>query len=258
VRRAQPTLDRETPAPGAPSSTPTPAPQPSTSDEARAADVGAALTTPIARYSFTGGQEATVADGITPPLSLSILPVTEGALTTAWAPDGLLVTEPSLVRSAGAATKIITALTASSELTVEAWISPANIEQAGPARIVEVSTGVGEKPTFVLGQVGAAYIFRTTISGTIQPLTGGTATTAITHLVATRSADGARQIRVNGETAVSDSHPGTLDTVALAPLTIANEGNGARSWLGKVFVVAIYDRALAPAEIAARFAAGPK
>jgi hypothetical protein len=228
-------------------------------DAALDAEAGPPLPGPIARYTFMEGEGATVTDSIAPPLNLTIGTVEGGGEATAWEADGLVVTGPALVRTAGPATKIIDAVAASSELTVEAWVSPGNIEQAGPARIVDIATGTAANPTFMLGQAGATFALRTTTGGLRPELQGGTVTAAaVTHVVATRSKDGTRRLLVDGAVAASDVHPGALETIAEGPLSMANEGGGLRPWVGKLLAISIFDRAMTPAEVSARFTAGPK
>ena len=53
---------------------------------------------------------------------------------------GLVVTSDTMVTSPASASKIIAACKQSNELTVEAWIKSASINQYGPARIVSMSS----------------------------------------------------------------------------------------------------------------------
>jgi hypothetical protein len=69
------------------------------------------------------------------------------------------VRRPTLIASAGPATKVIDAVRQSGSLTVEAWIEPANATQGGPARIVTLSRDPGQR-NFTLGQGAAAYEMR--------------------------------------------------------------------------------------------------
>jgi len=94
------------------------------------------------------------------PLNLKI----SNTAAVDWLPaGGLSVHAPVLISSNDAAGKISAAVRNSGELTLEAWISPANILQSGPARIVTVSQD-GAQRNFTLGQNGATYEmrFRTT------------------------------------------------------------------------------------------------
>jgi hypothetical protein len=76
---------------------------------------------------------------------------------------GLRVTKPTLIASSEPAVKLVEAVKRSKAVTIEAWIKPANITQAGPARIVTVSKDPSNR-NFTLGQKAGAYEvrFRTT------------------------------------------------------------------------------------------------
>jgi len=78
---------------------------------------------------------------------------------------GLRIIDSTLIASAEPATKLIEAVNQSKALTIEAWIKPANITQAGPARIVTLSKDPGSR-NFTLGQKADAYEvrFRTTVT----------------------------------------------------------------------------------------------
>jgi hypothetical protein len=74
-----------------------------------------------------------------------------------------VIRSPVLICSQKPAVKIFNAVSKSGEITIEAWIKPANTTQAGPARIVTVSKDTGSR-NFTLGQKAGAYEvrFRTT------------------------------------------------------------------------------------------------
>lgn len=72
---------------------------------------------------------------------------------------GLILAEPSLLRTRGTASELNEAVTASGAFTVEAWIQPLNQTQSGPARILSVSTNTSNR-NFTLGQTGTGVTFR--------------------------------------------------------------------------------------------------
>jgi hypothetical protein len=88
------------------------------------------------------------------------------ASTIQWlAGGGLRIAGPSEITSPGPATKLIEAVKRTGAITMEAWIKPDNMVQAGPARIVTVSRDTGVR-NVTLGQKGDAYEvrFRTTVT----------------------------------------------------------------------------------------------
>ncbi|UCE49840.1 MAG: DUF4038 domain-containing protein, partial [Phycisphaerales bacterium] len=117
---------------------------------------------PIALYNFQQGQGDTILDisNAGKPLNLKI----SDTSAVKWLPSGgLSIHAHSLISSSDPAAKVSKAVRKSHEITIEAWIKPANLTQAGPARIVTVSRDPGQR-NFTLGQKNGAYEmrFRTT------------------------------------------------------------------------------------------------
>ena len=92
---------------------------------------------------------------------------------------------------AGRRRKIVDALKQSGAATIEAWITPKNDSQNGPARIVSLSNDSGLR-NFTLGQERDHYHIRFRTTSTSKngiPETdsgGGTAAPRLTHIVYTR------------------------------------------------------------------------
>ncbi|MBW2554898.1 MAG: LamG domain-containing protein, partial [Deltaproteobacteria bacterium] len=116
----------------------------------------------VALYTFKEGSGTTVNDvsGVGAPLNLTV--ANEAAIS--WIPGGgLSVDSSTLIESGVAATKVIDAVKASNEITIEAWIKPANDTQGGPARIFTLSSNTSYR-NFTIGQQTNTYDvrFRTT------------------------------------------------------------------------------------------------
>lgn len=218
----------------------------------------------VAYYDFSEGSGATVADrsGVVPALNLTIA----DPASVTWGPGTLTLAASTLVSSATAAVKIASACQGSNELTVEAWVAPANDTQSGPARVVTMSVDSGAR-NFTLGQSEDAYILRVRTSSSDsngQPsghTPAGDASPALTHLVATRSADGLRRMYVNGVLRGRNRTSGDFSSWDDSwRLGLANELNTPvddRTWLGTYHLVAVYCRALPGLEVARNFFAGP-
>jgi len=104
----------------------------------------------VVRYRSTGAD----------PLDLEI----RDTSAVEWLRNGgLAIRSPVLIQSQRPATKIHKAVRRSGEITVTAWIKPANTTQTGPARIVTVSADPSRR-NVTLGQKADAYEarFRTT------------------------------------------------------------------------------------------------
>lgn len=159
---------------------------------------------------------------------------------------------------------------ATHELTIEAWVTSADVTQKGPARIVSISNGpLARNVTLGQGLWGSqpGNLFDVRLRTTATTLNGtpslsspaGTVTTSLTHVVFTRNASGETRLYVNGSLVASGTAAGDLSGWDLThPLLLGNEISGDRPWLGKLHLVAIYDRALTPAEINGNYAAGPE
>jgi uncharacterized repeat protein (TIGR01451 family) len=212
---------------------------------------------PQVLYTFREGSGTTVRDvsGEGAPLDLEI---SDGSAVS-WIPGGgLIVNSATLIASVGPATKVIDACQDSDEITIEAWVKPANTTQEGPARIVTLSSDLYNR-NFTLGQglwggrPAARYDvrLRTTATGNngTPSLTtpNGSLTTELTHVVYTRDASGEAKIYVDGAERASGTVGGDFSNWSAGfRLALANELTGDRPWLGELHLVAIYDRVLSP------------
>jgi hypothetical protein len=119
----------------------------------------------IALYTFTEGRGVRVRDesGYRSPLNLTLSPSSHFR----WlGGNGLEVIQPAVLKSDEPAKKLYEALKKTGELSVEIWMTPANVEQKGPARIVSFSKDPLAR-NFTVGQDGADIDFRlrTPVSG---------------------------------------------------------------------------------------------
>ncbi len=105
-------------------------------------------------YTFSEGSGNTLNDvsGVGAPLNLTIF----SADAVQWENHGLRInTTPSVVTT-NSATKVISAIKSSNEITIEAWVSSSNLTQSSPARILTVSAD-GSNRDFSLGQNNDSY-----------------------------------------------------------------------------------------------------
>lgn len=218
-----------------------------------------------ALYTFTEGGGLTVHDvsGVGSPLNLAI----QDKTAVRWRPDGLSLQLPTLLRSTQPATKIQNACQASNALTLEAWITPANVTQDGPTRIMTMSANPYRR-NFMLGQGlwgrQASNRFDVRLRTTETDKNGqpslstdvGSARPALTHLVYTRRADGYVTVYLNGQLHRVGERDGRFTQWETYPLALGNELSGDRPWLGTYHLVAVYCRALDSDEAAHNYAAG--
>lgn len=240
---------------------PDPTPTPPPSDGSRVTDGIQAL------YTFKEGTGTTIRD-VSNVASALDLDVSNGNAID-WLPQGgLAITDTTTIASVGAATKIISAAQATNELTVEAWVKPANLSQSGPARMVTLSDDLTNR-NFTLGQGFDSYDptdmidvrLRTTATDangqpslTTHP---GSLDTQLTHIVFTRNVTGERKVYLDGVLAVNGAIGGDFSNWdGNYRLALANELTNNRPWLGEFHLVAIYDRALSAAEVDQNYQAG--
>lgn len=214
----------------------------------------------VVLYTFDEGSGNTVKDvsGNGTPLDLKI----KDLFLTEWHPGYLKIKSSTIVASATPATKIYNACTASEEITVEAWVTPASTTQIGPARIVTFSPNTNER-NFTLAQDNDQYFMRlrtsvTTSNGEPPVLTlPGTLTTELTHVLYTRAKDATATIYLNGTIQGTGKVVGNLSPwVDTNKLGLANEHTLDRVWFGDLHLVAVYSRALTKEEAIQNFQAG--
>ena len=213
-------------------------------------------------YLFDEGSGTNVQDvsGMGSPLDLTVQ--NESAIQ--WLiGGGLKVNSETVVKSVNPATNMVSACQATNEITVEAWIKPADTEQSGPARIVTLSADIANR-NFTLGQEGSIYDFllRTTTTGNngsnpeffSQP---GDATAEQTHVVVTRDSSSNAVFYINGSPTSTMTISGDLSNWDSGYFfALANELTGSQKWLGEYYLVAVYARALSSADVLQNYNSG--
>ena len=214
-----------------------------------------------ALYTFDQGANSnTVYDvsGNGTPLNLSI----SAPAQTAWNGDGTLAVNGStIIRSNVAASKLYNSITATNAMSIEAWIRPQNLTQAGPARIATLSIDSGSR-NFTLGQEALNYHGRLRTPQTSNNgLPGVESTTnpaalVYQHLVYTIS-NGVARLYLNGTQIKSATVAGDFTNWdPTYQFALANELTGDRPWLGNYDLLAVYSKRLTNAEITTNFQAG--
>lgn len=217
-------------------------------------------------YDFSAGWGNTVTDvsGQGAPLNLTI----QNTAAVQWANQGLIIKSPTTIQSGGPATKVIEACKSTDEITIEAWITPATVEQGGPSRIVSISQNPNQRNVTLAqglkpGEPTSLYNvrLRTTNSDENGIPSLSTATDSLlpqlTHVAFTRDKEGRAIIYINGQERAVDRLRGALNNWATnQPLLLANEKTGDRPWLGTYKLVAIFNRALTSREVQHNYNAG--
>ena len=187
-----------------------------------------------------------------------------------WLPDGgLQINSATRLSSGGAASKIISAAQASNELTLEAWVQAAKLDQRGPARIISLSQdGLNRNATlghqYVSADGGYYYVSRLRTDDATVNENGlpelrqdeRYATTPVQHVVYTRASDGTETIYVDGLATGTGTRGGSLSGWGDYPLLLGNEQTDERPWLGTFYRAAVYSKALSAAEVQQNYQAG--
>ena len=218
----------------------------------------------IALYEFTegGGQVARDTSGVSPALDLTLS-------GTEWADGGGIEIVNGKAMGTQAASRKLYDLIASqngtNEYSVEAWVTPGNSTQEGPARIVSYSRGTGER-NFTMGQARNDYVFRNVSlargldrNGLPEVVAQDTLIESIQHIVMTFDQTNGRRIFVNGQSVGTNDQngPGALSNWNRDfTFLLGNETSNDRLWKGIIRFVAVHKRALGDQQIAQHFAAG--
>lgn len=220
---------------------------------------------PLVQYQFSEGDGAIVHD-VVGDLHLEI----GDTGTVSWEPDGGLTFDggPHRTRSKVPATELSAAVTASDEVSIEAWFEAASLPQGGPARLATVSEGPNAGEANVhLAIDGNSLSFRvltdcdyynqTTSS---EELIAG----QLHHVVATYR-PGVVEIFVDGKRVLTrEVQYGSLETwdparhFFLADEATADlQQQSGRRFSGTLYGVAAYDQALSSSAVEKLYTSGP-
>jgi len=222
----------------------------------------------MALYKFTEGEGNLVHDlsGVGSPIDLYINH--EGNIT--WdSVQGLEITREAILIPSDINPKITDACLTTNAIALEAWIRTGNIEQSGPADIINISDP--QQKGITLSQESeytdtAKYFFITAMNNSSSnpdnspALTSNKMLTAITlqHLVYTRDASGNETFYVDGEeagTGISSTDFSSWNKHTFK-LSLCNSLGFENGWTGKLFLTAIYNSALTSEEVKQNFNAG--
>ncbi|MBU2877251.1 MULTISPECIES: LamG domain-containing protein [Aliiglaciecola] len=217
----------------------------------------------IAKWEFKTGTGTTAFDtsGVEPAIDLTLSG--DVSWIGGW---GLQMVNGKAQGSTASSKKLHTLLTATGEMSIEAWVVPANVTQEGPARIISYSGG-SQTRNFTLGQTlyNYDYLLRTSNTDANGETALSTADadellqSSLQHVVITYDQINGRQIYVNG------MHSGVTDNVEVGnfnewndtyAFVLGNEVSSDIPWAGSIRMVAVHNRTLTSEQIAQNFAAG--
>ncbi|MFL5800967.1 MAG: LamG-like jellyroll fold domain-containing protein [Roseiflexaceae bacterium] len=218
-----------------------------------------------ALYTFEEGSGATAHDvsGVDTPLNLSI----GDPAAVRWVSGGLVITSPTVLVSGGPATKLTSTISATGEVTIEAWVRGARTSPGASGSIVSIAASANNRD-LTLAQTtdspaGARHVearlraSTTTPAGKTLRTPNGSLAAELAHVVYTRDALGATRLYINGDERAKRTVAGDLTTWDQSfRLALANELAGDHPWLGEFQLIAVYNRALSPAEVRQNLVAG--
>ncbi|WP_235605340.1 LamG domain-containing protein [Rheinheimera salexigens] len=215
----------------------------------------------IAFYQFKTGEGSIAYDtsGVEPAANLTM----QGDIDwiTGW---GIKINQGRAQASTQSSKKLSQLMTATGEMSVEAWLIPANVSQMGPAAIVSYAGSATER-NFTLGQSLYNYDFllRRGASGADGLPAFSTADAdellqaSLQHVVITHDPVKGQRIYVNGADSGVSAAPEAIrnwdDSYALM---VGNEANGNRQWQGSVRMLALHNKALTAEQIGQNYAVG--
>ena len=215
----------------------------------------------IAFYQFKEGQGSQAFDtsGVEPAANLNLQG--DFAWLTGW---GLQINSGRAQASTQSSAKLASLIGATGEMTVEAWVIPANVVQEGPAAIISYA-GSAISRNFTLGQSQYNYDFLLRSASSdfagIPALSTADADellqASLQHVVITQDPVNGQRIYVNGQDSGVQGEPAAIsnwdDSFALM---LGNEADGSRQWQGSIRLLAIHNRALTSEQIAQNFSIG--
>ena len=215
----------------------------------------------IVLYSFNqeSGEYITDISGNGTPLLLKIQDVDH----VTWLPGGgLSIDESTRINSLATANKISEAVQESNAISLELWVKPNNTTQDGPARIMTLSHGSGDR-NFMIGQDEMQYKFRmrttnSNVNGMPNTSTpNGIAENDLQHIVYTWDGSGDEHIYINGSLVETDTRNGDCANWSHDfALALANEIDSERPWFGELYLASVYSDVLTEAEVEQNYNAG--
>ncbi len=216
----------------------------------------------IALYQFKTGNGNIAYDtsGISPAANLTLTGDIE------WLGSGGLIFNNGKAQASTAnSKKLHDLITATGEFSLEAWLTPANVTQEGPARIISYSAGDTER-NFTLGQSQYNYDFMlrneaTSLNGEpalSSPDADEVLQATLQHVVLTYNASEGRKLYVNGKLIeVVDQEIAPLASWDSSfALILGREASNNHIWQGNIRLLALFNKAMTAEQIQQNFDVG--
>lgn len=224
-----------------------PPPQP---DSTKAVDIDQ----PDVFYAFDEAAGSSIHDKSSTQQAINLTIADPSSVT--WSADGLSVNQPTIIHSSGSARALTNQCRQANEISVSLWVTPANVTQDGPARILSFSSNATNR-NFMIGQgmwnSQPSELLTVRLRTTATDNNGepsletpvGSIQTKKHHIVYSRDQEGVVKFYIDGKLQLSETSPGSLNNWDDSyELLLANEASGDRPWLGTYHQLSIYCGAL--------------
>lgn len=219
------------------------------------------------RFRETKGLAVKDTSGVEPAFDLEL----DNLITNQWLPaGGIRITGPSVITSPDVAEKVFVNCVQANAVTLEAWVEPESIMQAGT--IFTYSKQGDRNATLSVENARYRGAVRTSdpdpmnMDGRIETIQtkDNIAAAKVQHVVYTRDQSGAI-IYVDGAVAIQlPDRPPTMPPPATdqkvwnpaGQLAFGNDTGGGAPWLGTIYLAAVYCKKLEAAEVQKNFGAG--
>lgn len=207
----------------------------------------------VALYEFEEGSGSFAHDTVPAGLDL----VVSDTSKVAWKPHSLNFTGDTMLATQLPLGKLYTACGLSNELTVEAWVKPAQTNADSHTRIATMASDNAHLD-FALG-VDTTNAIWASVEASTNLAPASMLASQLSHLVMTRTAsDATLRLYLDGTQVTGElgATPSPASSWMLVPLFVGNSSESNRPWRGTIHLLAFYSRALTPAEIATNHGAG--
>lgn len=221
----------------------------------------------IALYDFTESTGNIIHDvsGIGKPVNLYI----NNPNSIKWdSLQGLEVISDAILTTTNLAEKIVDSCKTTNEFSIEMWLRTGNKEQDGPSNIFTLSdpetNGVTISQKYESTDENK-YYFNGTAQTSDTDTEGNPAFTVderygnivLQHIVYSKDNEGNEKLFVDGIPVKTNTRTGNLSTWSNTyNLTLCNNFSFDKPWLGKLFLVAIYNKALSNEEVLQNYTTG--
>ena len=221
---------------------------------------GSTMPGPIVLYEFNDSEGDVITENVKKIPEIDLVIADRDSVE--WISGGLRIRSSTEISTKNSSPLLTETLKQTNEISVEVWLETMSLDQAGPARLISLSSDPSHR-NFTLGQDEDRFDFRLRTSrrdrnglpSTSSPR--GNLSQTLTHVLITRDRSGETTIYQDGQVVMQAVVPGDFRNWDSAyRLSLANEVGGGRPWVGSLYRLAIYDVCIEQSDVSALFEAG--